>query len=110
MPYRFMTLPSLYHIGWTTVGENAIPATLFHLLKYHLSLRKGLSSSFLRVLSDHTNVPEHKKLLLDISKSEELYKKWKVDEYGIIDLMKDMPSLMVDSSVLVYNLKPLLPR
>jgi hypothetical protein len=73
-------------------------------------LRKGLSSSFLRILSDYTNVPEDKKKILSISKSEEIYKKWKIDEYGIVDLLKDMPSLMVDSSVLVYNLKPLLPR
>ena len=104
-----MTLPCLYHIGWTTVG-NSIPSTLFNLLKYHLSVRKGLSSRFLSILSEYTSDPEDKKLLLSISKSEEAYKKWKVDEYGILDLMKDMPSLMVDSSVLVYNLKPLLPR
>merc|ERR1719411_1618556 len=39
-----------------------------------------------------------------------MYKKWKADEYGIIDLMREIPSLMVDSSVLVYHLKPLLPR
>ena len=62
------------------------------------------------VLSNYTNVPEEKTFLLSLSKSEELYKKWKVDEYGIIDLMKELPSLMVDSSVLVYHLKPLLPR
>ena len=89
---------------------NNIPGTLFNLLKYHLSIKSGLSSSFLRVISDYTTDTEAKKLLINISKSEEMYKKWKVDEFGFIDLLRDIPSIMIDSSVLVYRLKPLHPR
>ena len=75
-----------------------------------MSLRKGLSSSFLGVLSGYASDPAEKALLLKISKSDAEYKKWKADEFGIIDIMKRMPSLKVDSSVLCFHLKPLLPR
>ena len=81
-----------------------VPATLFNLLKYHLSLRKGLSSSFIGALSDYASDPEEKKLLLKVSKSDEEYKKWKADEFGIIDIMQRMKSLKVDSAVLCFHL------
>ena len=106
----------LYHIylsgypGWTQDSDTQTPATLFNLLKYHLSLREGISSSFYGVLSGYASNPTEKALLLKISKSEKEYKKWQADDFGIIDIMKRMPSLMVDSSVLCYYLKPLLPR
>ena len=69
-----------------------------------------MSSSVIKVLSGYSAVPKDKALLRSISKSEEEYKKWNVDEHGILDLLWEMPSLMIDSSVLVYHLKPLLPR
>ena len=97
-------------LGWSEAGEKLVPSTLFNLLKYHLSLRRGMSSSVIKVLSGYSAVPKDKALLLSISNSEEEYKKWKVDEHGILDLLWEMPSLMIDSSVLVYHLKPLLPR
>ena len=75
-----------------------------------MSLRKGLSSSFLGVLSGYASDPAEKALLLKISKSDAEYKKWKADEFGIIDIMKRMPSLKVDSSVLCFHLKPLQAR
>ena len=96
--------------GWNKASDTLVPATLFNLLKYHLSLRKGLSSSFLGVLSGYASDPEEKALLIKISKSDAEYKKWKADEFGVIDIMKRMPSLKVDSSVLCFHLKPLQPR
>ena len=98
-----------FHPGWNKASDK-LPATLFDLLKYHLSLKKGLSSSFLGVLSGYASDPKEKELLLKISKSAEEYKKWNTDEYGIIDILQRMPSLVVDSSVLTFHLKPLLPR
>ena len=98
------------YLGWNKASDTLVPATLFDLLKYHLSLRKGLSSSFLGALSGYASDPKEKALLLKISKSDEEYKKWKADEFGIIDIMKRMTSLKVDSSVLCFHLKPLLPR
>ena len=99
-----------YYAGWNEVTESFVPATLFNLLKYHLSLRQGLASSVFGVLSDYASDPQEKKLLMKISQSEKEYKKWNADEFGIIDILKEMPSLKIDSSVLCFHLKPLLPR
>ena len=99
-----------YYAGWNEVTESFVPATLFNLLKYHLSLRHGLASSVFGVLSDYASDPQEKKLLKKISQSEKEYKKWNADEFGIIDILKEMPSLKIDSSVLCFHLKPLLPR
>ena len=108
--FIFKLIFSNTYPGWNKASDTLVPATLFNLLKYHLSLRKGLSSSFLGVLSGYASDPAEKALLLKISKSDAEYKKWKADEFGIIDIMKRMPSLKVDSSVLCFHLKPLQPR
>ena len=108
--FRYKLNFSNTHLGWNKASDTLVPATLFSLLKYHLSLRKGLSSSFLGVLSGYASDPAEKALLLKISKSDAEYKKWKADEFGIIDIMKRMASLKVDSSVLCFHLKPLQPR
>ena len=99
-----------YFIGWHRLEVIRRPSTLTDIFKYHLCLGSALLPSSLKALSDYTNVNSDKQLLCEVSKSKELYRKWKMDKYGIIDILRVIPSLKIDSSILVYLLKPLQPR
>ena len=99
-----------YFIGWNRLEVIRRPSSITDIFKYHLCLRSALLPSSLKVLSDYTNVNSDKQLLCEMSKSKELYRKWKMDKYGIVDILRVVPSLKIDSSVLVYLLNPLQPR
>ena len=61
-------------------------------------------------MAQYATDADEKEKLLKIAKSEPLYKEWKIDDFGFIDMLRRCPSLKVDSSTLVYYLKPLQPR
>ena len=83
---------------------------MFNLLKYHLDLRSTPTKSMLEFFSKHASNNTEELQLKRLALNEKAYELWKGDHPGLTDIMRNFPSILVDSSSLVYMMTPLQPR
>ena len=86
------------------------PTTLHDLLRHHLDLRAVPSMELLEFLSRRAGNSTEKAALARLATDYIAYNEWRQGWPGLPDLLKQFPSIQVDSADLVANLPLLQPR
>lgn len=79
-------------------------------MKNHVSLREIPSREVLQHFSLRASNPNEAARLEALAANYEAYNTWRSDEPGLVDVLRQFPSLRLNSAELVFRLPSLQPR